>query len=65
MLSLARRYGHPRLEAACGRALAVGMRSYKGLHNILKNKLDQLEAEQSATSSLAAHANIRGETYYQ
>jgi hypothetical protein len=68
---LARHYGHPRLEGACRRALAVAVplrstaRSYKGLHNILKNKLDQLEAEQPATSSLAAHTNIRGETYYQ
>jgi hypothetical protein len=65
MLGLARHYGHPRLEGACHRALAVGIRSYKGLHNLLKNKLDQVEAEEPATSSLAPHANIRGEGYYQ
>lgn len=64
MLGLARHYGHLRLEEACRRALAVGIRSYKGLHNILKNKLDQLEVEQPATSALSTHAHIRGQSYY-
>jgi transposase len=69
ILGLVKHYGPPRLEAACRRALAVGIRSYKGIHNILKNKLDQLEVEQPPVGGpldpLAAHANIRGKSYYQ
>jgi hypothetical protein len=42
----------------------AGIRSYKGIHNILKNKLDQLEADDPPTAPLPAHANIRGEGYY-
>ena len=64
ILGLAKRYGHQRLEAACRRALAAGIHSYKGLHNILKNKLDQLERDQPPATSLPAHVNIRGKNYY-
>jgi transposase len=64
ILGLANRYTHPRLEAACCRALPAGIRSYKGIHNILENKLDQLERDQPLDKALPAHANIRGEGYY-
>ena len=64
ILSLAKRYGNDRLEAACRRALPAGIRSYKGLRNILDNKLDQLERDQPPAAPLPAHANIRGERYY-
>ena len=63
-LSLAKRYGTDRLEAACRRALTAGISSYKGLHNILKNNLDQLDLEPVADTPLPAHANIRGQGYY-
>ena len=61
---LAKRYGNERLEAACRRALTAGIASYKGAHNILKNKMDQLDRDDPPATSLPTHANIRGETYY-
>jgi transposase len=64
ILGLAKRYTNDRLEAACRRALPAGIRSYKGIRNILDNKLDQLELDQPPAAPLPAHANIRGETYY-
>jgi hypothetical protein len=38
---LAKNYGRERLEAACGRALAIGARSYSSVNSILKNNLDR------------------------
>jgi transposase len=64
ILGLGKRYTNARLEAACRRALPAGIRSYKGIRNILDNKLDQLEMDQPPAAPLPAHANIRGETYY-
>jgi len=64
ILGLAKRYTDARLEAACQRALLAGIRSYKGVRNILDNKLDQLELEQSPATPLPTHANVRGENYY-
>jgi transposase len=64
ILGLAKRYGNERLEAACRRALPAGIASYRGVHNILKNKLDQLDRDDPPATALPAHANIRGETYY-
>jgi transposase len=64
ILGLGKRYTNARLEAACCRALPAGIRSYKGIRNILDNKLDQLEADQPPAVPLPSHTNIRGETYY-
>jgi transposase len=64
ILGLGKRYTNARLEAACHRAFPARIRSYKGVRNILENKLDQLEVDQPPTAPLPAHANIRGETYY-
>ena len=64
ILGLGKRYTNARLEAACRRALPAGIRSYKGIRNILENKLDQIEVDQPPAAPLPAHANIRGETYY-
>lgn len=64
VLSLAKRYTPARLEAACARANAAGILSYKGVHNILKHQLDHVPLETDALSSLPTHANIRGEHYY-
>jgi transposase len=64
ILGLGKRYGQERLEAACGRALPAGIRSYKGIHNILKHKLDQLKLDEPPAEPLPAHANIRGQSYY-
>jgi len=64
ILSLSKRYTNVRLEAACRRALPAGICSYKGVRNILENKLDRLEMDQSPAAVLPSHANIRGESYY-
>jgi transposase len=37
-------FGHERLEAACGRALDIGARSYTSVTSILKNNLDRPKA---------------------
>src|SRR5262249_62393315 len=42
LLRLSRRDGAARLEAACTRALTVGVRSYRHVHAILKHGLDRL-----------------------
>lgn len=64
ILGLGKRYGQERLEAASSRALTAGIHSYKGIRNILDNKLDQLERDQPVTLPLLSHENIRGEAYY-
>jgi len=65
VLGLAKRYSQQRLEAACARALPAGIRSYKGLKNILDTHLDQVPLEEPASMSLDPHANIRGPSYYR
>ena len=64
VLGLAKRYSPERLEAACQRANTAGISSYKGVHNILKNKLDQRPLEPESDIPLPPHENIRGENYY-
>lgn len=64
--SLLRVYEPERLEAACGRALVAGARSYLNVESILKHGLDQqplTEVESEAAPSLE-HENIRGADYY-
>jgi transposase len=64
ILGLAKRFSAERLEAAARRANAAGIRSYKGMNNILKNQLDQLPLETTSQPPLPAHENIRGKDYY-
>jgi len=64
ILRLAKRYGDKRLEAACRRAFPAGIRSYKGVKNILDAKLDQVDPEEPATVVPTDHENIRGKNYY-
>ena len=67
MLRLSRRDGAARLEAACARALTVGVRSYRHVDAILKHGLDRLPpAEPAAQLPLApVHEHVRGRDYYQ
>ena len=65
ILGLAKRYSPERLEAACRRANAAGIGSYKGIHNILKNKLDQRPFEPVSDPPLPPHSHIRGDEYYR
>ena len=64
ILGLAKRYSEERLEAACARALPAGIRSYKGVNNVLEAGLDQMPLEEPASARLDPHANIRGPSYY-
>jgi len=66
VLRLGKSHGDERLEAACGRALAIGSLSYKSVAAILKNGLDQqpLELPQAASLPRIHHQNIRGGDYY-
>jgi len=65
ILRLANRYTEERLEAACRRALPAGIRSYKGVRNILDAKLDQVKPDEPTSVLLTTHANVRGESYYR
>ena len=67
LLSLSRRYGRPRLDAASARALASGAVSYRSVKSILATGLDQvpLETIPPALHLPATHANVRGPAYYQ
>jgi len=69
LLNLARRYGKPRLEAACARTLALHTISYQSVASILKQGLDQLplapsEDNQDEQAHLPVHKNVRGAGYY-
>jgi transposase len=65
ILRLAERYDPARLEAACGRALAAGARSYRHVAAILKRGLDRVPPGTPARSTTpVVHENIRGREYY-
>ena len=65
ILSLSRRYGRERLEAACERALTINALSYSSLVAILKSGIDRAPPALRAAKPAPAHANIRGGHYYQ
>ena len=65
ILRLGKSYTEARLEAACGRALAIGSTSYRSVESILKNGLDAKPLQEQETSTPIQHQNIRGSKYYQ
>jgi transposase len=65
LLSLSRRYGRERLEAACERALALGTVRYRHVRDLLANNRDLLAQEAPAEWTSPVHANVRGPDYYQ
>ena len=65
LLSLSRRYGKERLEAACERALALGTVRYRHVRDLLANNRDLVAQEAPAEWTSPAHANVRGPDYYQ
>jgi|HubBroStandDraft_5_1064220.scaffolds.fasta_scaffold63843_1 transposase len=67
ILSLAKRYGKDRLEAASCRALTIGSPRRHSIASILKKGLDQqpLRPSEPSTSSVLKHENIRGASHYQ
>ena len=64
IIGLANAHGRDRLEAACGRALAIGARSYTSVNSILKNKLDRRRPAKATDGPAILHSNIRGPGYF-
>jgi transposase len=64
IISLAKRYSKERLEAACGRAVAIKGVTYKSIKSILENNLDQQSLPRQMNLPPVAHENIRGTDYY-
>jgi transposase len=65
IIRLEKKYGRERLEAACGRALAAGGRSYTHVDAILRHGLDRVSvAGVEADASVGDHENVRGPDYY-
>ena len=65
LMSLGRRHGPDRLDAACARALAAGAISYTSVKSILVEGLDRVPirpAEDLPTPP--THANLRGPAYW-
>jgi transposase len=65
LLSLSRRYGEARLEAACERALALGTWRYRHVRDLLANGRDLATEDSACDWTSPAHANLRGPGYYQ
>jgi transposase len=66
LMRLGRRYGAPRLEAACERAEHLRSYSYRTVKNILTSAQDRLPFthEPSGDDPTPTHDNIRGAGYY-
>lgn len=64
-ISLAKRFGKERLDAACARAIAIRGISYKSIKSILENNLDTKPLPTTTQPSLPSHDNIRGGGYFQ
>ncbi|KGG83640.1 IS21 family transposase, partial [Comamonas testosteroni] len=67
LLSLARRYGNARLEAAAERAVHLRAFTGRSVRNLLQQGLDQQPLPQRAaeTTLPGDHENVRGADYYQ
>ena len=65
LLSLAKQYGKPRLEAACQIALELGTTKYSHVRDILVNKRDQMESASTTDWTSPQHEHVRGSSYYQ
>jgi len=65
IITLAKKFGKERVEAACKRALAIGGTSFKSVKSILEAGLDKKPLpEARAISQVITHSNIRGREYY-
>ena len=64
LLSLAKRYGKPRLEAACVIALDLGTTKSAHVREILVNGRDQLTPSTTPEWVSPTHANVRGPAHY-
>jgi transposase len=64
IIRLLKSYGRDRLEAACGRALEIGARSFTSVNSILKNNLEVKRPASAADEPAITHPNIRGPRYF-
>lgn len=65
IVTLAKKFGKERVEAACQRALAIGGTSYKSVKSILETGLDKNPLpEPIPAAPKITHSNIRGSEYY-
>jgi transposase len=68
LLSLEKRFGRERLEAACQRALALSSPTRGSVLSILEKGLDSQPLPEPDTEAVAippVHENVRGSAYYQ
>ena len=65
LLSLSKRYGDARLEAACTLALSLGTCKYTHIRDILLNRRDLLQTSAAPEWTSPTHAHVRGANYYQ
>ena len=65
LLSLSKRYGDTRLEAACVLACSLGTSKYTHIRDILVNRRDLLQPSTTPEWSSPTHAHVRGAQYYQ
>src|SRR5262249_42888879 len=64
LMRMAERYGAERLEAACGRAVAIHSPRYERVAGILEAGLDKLALTHGAGAGVVVHENIRGGDYF-
>ncbi len=65
IISLAKKYGNERVEAACARAVAIRSINYQSIASILKTELDKEPLPTTIQLELPVdHANLRGPDYY-
>lgn len=64
LMRLAERHGASRIEAACGRAIAIGNPRYKTVEAILKSGLDKVALREEVEAKTVFHENIRGGAYF-
>ena len=69
LLNLSKRYGKPRLEAACERSLHLGTHNLRSVEKILKSGFDsqplpQPFAQEEMFEKFSQHPNLRGADYY-
>lgn len=65
LLGLAKRFGKPRLEAACVVALELGTTNSTHVRDILINGRDQVVPSTTPEWTSPVHAHVRGPGYYQ
>jgi len=68
LLSLSKKYGKDRLEAACRRAQYIGGMNYKSIASILRRSLDKVPLQHKEPPKQVSlpllHDNVRGADYY-